>query len=137
MCCCFSGHAVQSLVEFRTSGALRWLAMTGHASLLERTGLARALCEGRSFRSSRITNITLGGKPRLSCPWVMHTAACGVYFSWMCLLERRYLVSESLQIPLIKDISDSVGGYRSLLLSRIGKSTHLPSSRTRENVANA
>ncbi|KAK5926362.1 hypothetical protein CgunFtcFv8_021943 [Champsocephalus gunnari] len=56
-----SGHAVQSVVEFETSGALQWLGMRGPSSLLERTGLSEALSEGRSFRSSKITNITLGG----------------------------------------------------------------------------
>lgn len=63
-----SGHAVQSLVEFKTSGALQWLSMTGPTSLLERTGLAQAVRKGTSFRSSKITNITLGGKPGLRCP---------------------------------------------------------------------
>lgn len=53
---------MQSLVEFKTSGALQWLSRTGPSSLLQRTGLAQALREGREFRSSRITNITLGGE---------------------------------------------------------------------------
>ncbi|XP_068593552.1 serine-rich adhesin for platelets isoform X2 [Cebidichthys violaceus] len=70
-----SGHAVQSLVEFRTSGALRWLGMTGPASLLERTGLAQAVCEGRSFRSSKITNITLGGLQGDVCDWLLQCPA--------------------------------------------------------------
>ncbi|XP_068444891.1 mucin-5AC isoform X2 [Clinocottus analis] len=70
-----SGHAVQSLVEFRTGGALRWLGMTGPASLLERTGLAQALCEGRSFRSSKITNITLGGLQGDVCDWLLQCPA--------------------------------------------------------------
>lgn len=67
-CCsafCPSGRAVQSLVVFKTSGALQWLSMNGHMSLLEQTGLAQAVHEGRTFRSSTITNITLGGEPRL------------------------------------------------------------------------
>lgn len=67
-CCRPSGHAVQSLVEFETSGALQWISMTGPTSLLERTGLAQAVREGRSFRSSKITNITVGGKPGLRSP---------------------------------------------------------------------
>ncbi|XP_040041995.2 uncharacterized protein vap [Gasterosteus aculeatus] len=66
-----SGHAVQSLVGFRTSGALRWLGVTGPASLLERTGLAQAVREGKSFRSSKITNITLGGVQGDVCDWLL------------------------------------------------------------------
>lgn len=61
-CSCPSGHAVQCLVEFRTSGALQWLGTTGPASLLERTGLAQAVHQGQSLRSSKITDVTLGGK---------------------------------------------------------------------------
>lgn len=57
---CSSGHAVQCLAEFKTSGALQWLGVTGPTSLLERTGLAQP---GTSFRSTRIVNVTLGGKP--------------------------------------------------------------------------
>lgn len=57
---CSSGHAVQCLAEFKTSGALQWLGVTRPTSLLERTGLAQP---GTSFRSTRIVNITLGGKP--------------------------------------------------------------------------
>lgn len=59
-----SGHAVQCLLEFQTSGALLWLSTTGPASLLERTGLAQAVHQGRSLGSSKITNVTLGGKTR-------------------------------------------------------------------------
>ncbi|XP_054459568.1 mucin-2 [Anoplopoma fimbria] len=70
-----SGNAVQSLVEFRTSGALRWLGKTGPASLLERTGLAQAAWEGRSFRSSKITNITLGGLQGDVCDWLLQCPA--------------------------------------------------------------
>lgn len=63
LCCrCSSGHAVQNLVEFKTSGALQWLSTTGSRSLLERTGLAQAVREAKSFSSSKITNITLGGE---------------------------------------------------------------------------
>ncbi|KAA8595249.1 hypothetical protein FQN60_012384, partial [Etheostoma spectabile] len=43
-----------------SSGALQWLSMTGSTSLMERTGLAQAVRDGRSFRSSKITNVTLG-----------------------------------------------------------------------------
>lgn len=70
-----SGHAVQSLVEFKTSGALQWLGMTGSTSLLERTGLAQAVREGRSFRSSKITNITLGGLQGDVCDWLLQCQA--------------------------------------------------------------
>ncbi|XP_040000947.1 mucin-5AC isoform X2 [Xiphias gladius] len=70
-----SGHAVQSLVEFRTSGALQWLSVTGPTSLLERTGLAQAVREGRGFRSSRITNITLGGLQGDVCDWLLQCPA--------------------------------------------------------------
>lgn len=70
-----SGHAVQSVVEFETSGALQWLGMTGPSSLLERTGLSEALSEGRSFRSSKITNITLGGLQGDVCDWLLQCPA--------------------------------------------------------------
>ncbi|XP_053274595.1 mucin-5AC isoform X2 [Pleuronectes platessa] len=66
-----SGHAVQSLVEFKTSGALQWLGETGPTSLLERTGLAQAAREGRWFRTSRITNVTLGGLQGDVCDWLL------------------------------------------------------------------
>ncbi|XP_035516726.1 interphotoreceptor matrix proteoglycan 2 [Morone saxatilis] len=70
-----SGHAVQSLVEFKTSGALQWLSMTGPTSLLERTGLAQAVRERRSIRSSKITNITLGGLQGDVCDWLLQCQA--------------------------------------------------------------
>ncbi|XP_018555288.1 mucin-5AC isoform X1 [Lates calcarifer] len=70
-----SGHAVQSLVEFKTSAALQWLSMTGPTSLLERTGLAQAVREGRGFRSSKITNITLGGLQGDVCDWLLQCPA--------------------------------------------------------------
>ncbi|XP_063739919.1 uncharacterized protein si:ch211-14k19.8 [Eleginops maclovinus] len=70
-----SGHAVQSVVEFETSGALQWLGMTGPSSMLERTGLAEAVSEGRSFRSSKITNITLGGLQGDVCDWLLQCPA--------------------------------------------------------------
>ncbi|XP_030005368.1 uncharacterized protein LOC115429786 [Sphaeramia orbicularis] len=67
-----SGHAVQSLMEFKTSEALKWLSDTGSSSsLFEQTGLAQAVREGRSFRSSRITNITLGGVQGDVCGWLL------------------------------------------------------------------
>ncbi|KAM6939937.1 uncharacterized protein FYW49_011554 isoform 1-T1 [Xenentodon cancila] len=66
-----SGHAVQSLVEFKTSGALLWLGMTGPTTLLERTGLAQAVSEGKRFRSSKVTNITLGGLQGDVCDWLL------------------------------------------------------------------
>ncbi|XP_059189844.1 uncharacterized protein si:ch211-14k19.8 isoform X2 [Centropristis striata] len=70
-----SGNAVQSLVEFQTSGALQWLSMTGPTSLLERTGLSQAVSERRSFRSSKITNITLGGLQGDVCDWLLQCPA--------------------------------------------------------------
>lgn len=70
-----SGHAVQSLVEFKTSGALQWLSITGPTSLLELTGLAQAVREGRTFRSSKITNITLGGLQGDVCDWLLQCPA--------------------------------------------------------------
>ncbi|XP_024115527.1 uncharacterized protein si:ch211-14k19.8 isoform X1 [Oryzias melastigma] len=66
-----SGHAVQSLLAFNTRGALQWLSMTGSTSLLERTGLAQAVREGKTFRSSRVTNITLGGLQGDVCSWLL------------------------------------------------------------------
>ncbi|XP_060950926.1 mucin-2 isoform X2 [Limanda limanda] len=66
-----SGHAVQSLVEFKTSGALQWLGESGPTSLLERTGLAQAAREGKWFRTSRITNVTLGGLQGDVCDWLL------------------------------------------------------------------
>ncbi|KAM9857024.1 uncharacterized protein ACBR49_000698 [Aulostomus maculatus] len=70
-----SGHAVQSLVEFRTSGALQWLSAAGPTSLLEQSGLAQAVREGRSFRSSRIINVTLGGLQGDVCDWLLQCPA--------------------------------------------------------------
>ncbi|XP_029920665.1 mucin-5AC isoform X2 [Myripristis murdjan] len=70
-----SGVAVQSVVEFRTRGALDWLGVAGPASLLERTGLAQAVREGRRFRSSRITNITVGGLQGGVCDWLLQCPA--------------------------------------------------------------
>uniref|UniRef100_A0A3P9J732 EGF-like domain-containing protein n=1 Tax=Oryzias latipes TaxID=8090 RepID=A0A3P9J732_ORYLA len=66
-----SGHAVQSLVAFKTRGVLQWLNMTGSASLLERTGLAQAVREAKTFRSSRVTNITIGGLQGDVCGWLL------------------------------------------------------------------
>ncbi|CAK6980007.1 uncharacterized threonine-rich GPI-anchored glycoprotein PJ4664.02 isoform X1 [Scomber scombrus] len=70
-----SGHAVQSLVEFKTSRALQWLSNKGPTSLLEQTGLAQAVREGRTFRSSKITNITLGGLQGDVCDWLLQCPA--------------------------------------------------------------
>eukprot|EP00066_Takifugu_rubripes_P021848 XP_011611114.1 PREDICTED: uncharacterized protein LOC105417679 [Takifugu rubripes] len=70
-----SGHAVQSLVEFKTSKALQWLSMTGPTSLLERTGLAHAVHQGRSLRSAKITNVTLGGLQADVCEWLLQCQA--------------------------------------------------------------
>ncbi|XP_029294061.1 mucin-5AC isoform X2 [Cottoperca gobio] len=77
-----SGRTVQSLVEFKTSGALQWLSMTRPTSLLERTGLAEAVCEGRTFRSSKITNITLGGLQGDVCDWLLQCPA-----GYKCVLQ--------------------------------------------------
>ncbi|XP_028281680.1 mucin-22 [Parambassis ranga] len=66
-----SGHAVQSLVEFRTSGALQWLSTAGPTSLLEQSGLDQAVLEKRMFRSSQIVNITLGGLQGDVCDWLL------------------------------------------------------------------
>ncbi|XP_069545773.1 serine-rich adhesin for platelets isoform X2 [Brachyistius frenatus] len=70
-----SGHAVQSLVEFKTSGALQWLNMAGPTSLLEQTALSQAVLEGRTFRSSKITNVTLGGLQGDVCDWLLQCPA--------------------------------------------------------------
>ncbi|XP_033824841.2 uncharacterized protein si:ch211-14k19.8 isoform X2 [Periophthalmus magnuspinnatus] len=65
-----SGAAVQCLLEFNTRGALQWLPQTGASSLLDRTGLRQAVRDGRSFRSARIANITLGGVQEV-CGWLL------------------------------------------------------------------
>ncbi|XP_076004279.1 uncharacterized protein LOC142997005 isoform X2 [Genypterus blacodes] len=70
-----SGRAVQILLEFRTSAALQWLGAAGPISLLELTGLAQALREGRTFRSSKIINITLGGLQGGVCDWLLQCPA--------------------------------------------------------------
>ncbi|XP_038141269.1 uncharacterized protein si:ch211-14k19.8 [Cyprinodon tularosa] len=66
-----SGLAVQSLVVFKTSEALQWLSISEPNSLLEQTGLAQALHHGKMFRSSRITNITVGGLQGDVCDWLL------------------------------------------------------------------
>ena len=53
---------MQTLMEFETRGAVVWLGKGGPDSLLECTGLAQAVWEGRRFRGSKVTNITVGGK---------------------------------------------------------------------------
>ncbi|XP_056136982.1 mucin-2 [Lampris incognitus] len=65
------GLVVQSLVDFRTMGALDWLEMIGPESLLERTGLAQAVREGRRFRGSKIVNVTVGGLQDSVCEWLL------------------------------------------------------------------
>uniref|UniRef100_A0A3P8XWA2 EGF-like domain-containing protein n=1 Tax=Esox lucius TaxID=8010 RepID=A0A3P8XWA2_ESOLU len=70
-----SGRVVQSLVMFRTSEALAWLGVSGAESLLERTGLAQAVGEGRSFRGSKVTNITVGGVQSDVCVWLFQCPA--------------------------------------------------------------
>ncbi|MEQ2170608.1 hypothetical protein GOODEAATRI_002052 [Goodea atripinnis] len=60
---------VQSLVVFKTSEALQWLSVSGPTSLLERTGLAQAVHQGKMFRSSRITNITVGDPSLFTTDW--------------------------------------------------------------------
>ncbi|KAM9769695.1 uncharacterized protein ACNS7B_005049 isoform 1-T1 [Menidia menidia] len=77
-----SGHAVQSLIEFKTSGALQWIGTTGPVSLLERIGLAQVVREGKTFRSSKITNVTLGGLQGDVCGWLLQCPAgykCGLH----------------------------------------------------------
>uniref|UniRef100_A0AAZ1XWB9 EGF-like domain-containing protein n=1 Tax=Oreochromis aureus TaxID=47969 RepID=A0AAZ1XWB9_OREAU len=70
-----SGRAVQSLLEFKTSRALEWLSMTEPTSLLERTGLAQAVRNKKTFRTSRITNITIGGLQGDICDWLLQCSA--------------------------------------------------------------
>ncbi|XP_052361484.1 interphotoreceptor matrix proteoglycan 2-like, partial [Oncorhynchus keta] len=72
-----SGRAVQSVVVFRTSGALAWLGVSGAGSLLERTGLAQAVREGWSFRGSKVTNVTVGGVQDDVCLWLFNCPAAG------------------------------------------------------------
>ncbi|XP_064814449.1 uncharacterized protein LOC135529982 isoform X2 [Oncorhynchus masou masou] len=71
------GRVVQSVVVFRTSGALAWLGVSGAGSLLERTGLAQAVREGRSFRGSKVTNVTVGGVQDDVCLWLFNCPAAG------------------------------------------------------------
>ncbi|MEQ2298364.1 hypothetical protein AMECASPLE_004472 [Ameca splendens] len=77
-----SGHAVQSLVVFKTSEALQWLSVSGPTSLLERTGLAQAVHQGKMFRSSRITNITVGGLQSDVCDWLLQCPS-----GYKCVLQ--------------------------------------------------
>ncbi|TNM85290.1 hypothetical protein fugu_007561 [Takifugu bimaculatus] len=49
--------------------------MTGPTSLLERTGLAHAVHQGRSLRSAKITNVTLGGLQADVCEWLLQCQA--------------------------------------------------------------
>ncbi|XP_053708948.1 mucin-17 [Synchiropus splendidus] len=68
-----SGRAVQSLLEFRTSGALQWMGSS--ASLLHTTGLDLALRDGTLFRKSRLSNITVGGLHADVCHWLLQCPA--------------------------------------------------------------
>lgn len=49
--------------------------MTEPTSLLERTGLAQAVRNKRTFRTSRITNITIGGLQGDICDWLLQCPA--------------------------------------------------------------
>ncbi|CAL8331000.1 unnamed protein product [Lota lota] len=69
------GLVVQSLVEFETRGAVVWLGKGGPDSLLECTGLAQAVGEGRRFRGSKVTNITVGGLQGAVCDWLLQCSA--------------------------------------------------------------
>ncbi|MEQ2191372.1 hypothetical protein XENOCAPTIV_027493, partial [Xenoophorus captivus] len=73
---------VQSLVVFKTSEALQWLSVSGPTSLLERTGLAQAVHQGKMFRSSRITNITVGGLQGDVCDWLLQCPS-----GYKCVLQ--------------------------------------------------
>ncbi|KAK0141564.1 Interphotoreceptor matrix proteoglycan 2 [Merluccius polli] len=67
---------VQSVVEFETRGAVVWLGKGGADSLLECTGLAQAVGEGRRFRGSKVTNITVGGLQGADmCDWLLRCPA--------------------------------------------------------------
>ncbi|XP_059903766.1 mucin-2 [Gadus macrocephalus] len=69
------GLVVQSLMEFETRGAVVWLGKGGPDSLLECTGLAQAVWEGRRFRGSKVTNITVGGLQGPLCDWLLQCPA--------------------------------------------------------------
>ncbi|KAG7279554.1 hypothetical protein CRUP_034656 [Coryphaenoides rupestris] len=69
------GLVVQSLVEFEARGAAVWLGTGGSDSLLECTGLAQAVVEGRRFRGSKVTNITVGGLQGALCDWLLQCPA--------------------------------------------------------------
>ncbi|XP_057700696.1 uncharacterized protein si:ch211-14k19.8 [Corythoichthys intestinalis] len=66
-----SGRAVQMLLEFQSKGALLWLSASDASTFLHRTGLDRAARQGRSFRGSRVVNITLGGVQADICDWLL------------------------------------------------------------------
>ncbi|XP_061686420.1 mucin-5AC [Syngnathoides biaculeatus] len=66
-----SGRAVQMLLEFESVGALRWLSASGASTLLHQTGLDEAERLGRSFRGSKVINITLGGVQSDICDWLL------------------------------------------------------------------
>ncbi|KAJ3614147.1 hypothetical protein NHX12_017723 [Muraenolepis orangiensis] len=69
------GLVVQSLLEFEARGTVVWLGQGGSDSLLECTGLAQAVGEGRRFRGSRVTNITVGGLQGAVCDWLLQCPA--------------------------------------------------------------
>ncbi|XP_077426253.1 uncharacterized protein LOC144054811 [Vanacampus margaritifer] len=65
------GRAVQTLLEFDSAGALKWLAASGAATLLRQTGLDQDARQGRSFRGSKVLNVTLGGVQADVCDWLL------------------------------------------------------------------
>ncbi|XP_077381034.1 uncharacterized protein LOC144020973 [Festucalex cinctus] len=65
------GRAVQTLLEFDSAGALRWLSASGASTLLRHTGLDEAARRGRSFRGSKVVNVTLGGVQADVCDWLL------------------------------------------------------------------
>ncbi|XP_019717729.1 uncharacterized protein LOC109511255 isoform X2 [Hippocampus comes] len=66
-----SGRAVQMLLEFHSRGALRWLSASGASALLRQTGLDLVAPQGRSFRGSKVLNVTLGGVQEDICDWLL------------------------------------------------------------------
>uniref|UniRef100_A0AAV2LEU9 EGF-like domain-containing protein n=1 Tax=Knipowitschia caucasica TaxID=637954 RepID=A0AAV2LEU9_KNICA len=64
-----SGQMVQCLLTFDTRASLLWLSHSG-ASLMDRTGLTRAVREKYNFRSQPIINVTLAGLQD-ACGWLL------------------------------------------------------------------
>lgn len=60
------------LLEFHSRGALRWLSASGASELLRQTGLDLVAPQGRSFRGSKVLNVTLGGESIIfsNCGWM-------------------------------------------------------------------